>query len=117
MKKTEHTPGPLFIRRNGDVFTLEKENSELRSIVASSSEAGLCPEHGGTAEANAARLVLCWNTHDGLVAALSRYGRHDRNCPLNNEANRPGDGRCACGFSAALARAEGESNGSGAPKT
>ncbi len=34
--------------------------------------------------------------------ALSRYGRHDKACPLNHEANLPGDPRCTCGFSRAL---------------
>ena len=34
---------------------------------------------------------------------LSRYGRHDDNCPLRHEANLPGDKRCTCGFSTALA--------------
>ena len=36
-------------------------------------------------------------------SALSRYGRHDKTCPLNGEPNLPGDERCTCGFSTALA--------------
>lgn len=35
---------------------------------------------------------------------LSRYGRHDLDCKIHGEANLPGDIRCTCGFSDALAR-------------
>ena len=40
------------------------------------------------------------------IELLSRYGRHDRTCPLHFGPNRPGDELCTCGFSAALARVE-----------
>ncbi len=47
------------------------------------------------------------NSHDALLYALSRHGRHDIDCILRDEANLPGDSRCTCGFSAALALANG----------
>lgn len=39
--------------------------------------------------------------HERLLRLLSRYGHHDRECPLYHEPNLPGDPRCTCGFSKA----------------
>lgn len=53
----EHTPGNLFLR---------KSTHGINHIYA---EGQRKPLASVKAEANAQRLVACWNTHDGLLAA------------------------------------------------
>jgi hypothetical protein len=73
---------------------------------------------GGNDEANAKRIVLCWNTHDdlleackGLLSICERFGQHDIDCAT--QAAAVGDEiaamGCTCGVSkgrAAIAKAE-----------
>jgi hypothetical protein len=68
-----------------------------------------------TKPGDAALVVQALNSHawfsqsvHALSEALSRYGRHDSKCPLYGEANLPGDSRCICGFSKALATFGGD---------
>jgi len=69
-----HTPGPLVLHKLGVIkggpvhqFTNGSGQSQLFMAIAG--------EDMGHEErdANAARVVLCWNSHDELVAALQRY--------------------------------------------
>jgi len=59
---TTYTPGPWIIRSKGlaidDAYTIERlPDDGLRSVVAEIRDLWLCPEHGGSAEANA-RLIV-----------------------------------------------------------
>src|SRR3990167_6251269 len=72
-----HTPTPWFVRNMSDTttskeafcerYTIEVCSDGLRSVLADIREVTMCPEHGGTAEANAALIVRAVNAHDKLV--------------------------------------------------
>jgi hypothetical protein len=76
-----HTPTPWFVRNMSDTttskeafcerYTIEVCSDGLRSVLADIREVNMCPEHGGTAEANAAYIVKAVNSHAALVSALS----------------------------------------------
>ncbi len=55
---------------------------------------------GNLTEDVAKRIVLCCNSHDGLVEALKKYGDHLGTCYTNLKM-----GKCNCGFDEALAAA------------
>jgi hypothetical protein len=61
---SKHTAGKLSINEFGNVLT---ENGERLRVVGLALAGGDFLEES---EANSARLVLCWNSHDKLVAAL-----------------------------------------------
>ncbi len=56
-------------------------------------------------EANAERIVNCWNSHEDLLAALEKYGEHRPDCAVNaaevcDEFEVMG---CTCGLEEAIA--------------
>lgn len=61
-----HTTGTLIVRQQKIGYTLEKCDGELRSILASACDAGICEEHGGTALGN----LMLWSHADTMLAAL-----------------------------------------------
>lgn len=69
MTEAKHTPGRMVVRRTGYtgrasakyVITPEDNSRAIAHIKHST----VSP-----VDANAARLALCWNTHDSLVEAL-----------------------------------------------
>lgn len=69
---SQHTSKPwTAYKRSRSTCTIEVEGLDMRSVVARLNDNELCPEHGGSIEANAAHIVRCVNGFDGLVEALS----------------------------------------------
>ena len=48
------------------------------------------------------RVYAIIRQRDELINLLSRYGRHDRDCPASGECNC--DSRCTCGLKNAIER-------------
>lgn len=71
-----HTQAPWIIRNMSDTTTSKQAFSErytievcrdgLRSVLADLLEVNMCPEHGGTALANAEFIVQAVNEYDAL---------------------------------------------------
>lgn len=86
MAEQKHTAGAVKLSSSSSQYIVR----ETGGVIARA-EDGYCCDRT-TAELNAERIVLCWNTHDDLVAALkgmlsewekfSRYGS-----PLAKSAN------------------------------
>jgi hypothetical protein len=99
----EHTEGKMIVEirtpmGEGNLF-VEKNEYGHREYIGSTS---------GNAHANAARLALCWNTHDDLVEALEAAESHLDYCGYGDEWER----ECAEGLpekiASALSAARGE---------
>ena len=73
-RAVQFTPGPHFIRQQGDVLTLEKEADGLRSILCIALDAGLCPEHGGTVAGNMALYAAAPDLLAALVKIATQCG-------------------------------------------
>lgn len=58
--KATHTPGPLTVEK---LYLIADGKGIVADLDASQFD-------DNESKANAARLALCWNTHDELVAAL-----------------------------------------------
>lgn len=78
MSKTKHTEGNLRIVRLGESWKV-KEETVIANVECSTGQYSVALLAKGNtneylsfeAEANAARLVKCWNEYDSLVKALS----------------------------------------------
>ena len=77
----KHTPGNLRL----DTIAADEFASDV-ALVADNGQTvfELSVSHYSNAPANAARLALCWNTHDQLVAALEW---HEQFMPRDGEAS------------------------------
>ena len=100
----EHTKEKLQIYNTYDYDIILFTNTEPAL------EGGIALVQGNTeqSEANAARLALCWNTHDDLVEALEAAESHLDYCGYGDEWER----ECAEGLpekiASALSAARGE---------
>ena len=96
----KHTPGPWLIRKTDrfgyPAVDIECANNNLRSLLATCNGMSLCPEHGGTIEANARLIAVapemfallraylrasadnaCLNQDDETRALLSKVDSND----------------------------------------
>ena len=89
MSKAKHTKGQLTIYGH-----CTRSNP---SCVLATAEKFLFQTVGDNDEANAERLVLCWNAHDALTADLKKYGGHTKSCPVSWNS---GGLKCTCGWDA-----------------
>lgn len=76
-----HTKGKIQPEQHGwDQLWLVTEKAEGRHAVAQ-----VMVKTAGEGYANAARLALCWNTHDQLLEALQRVVQADDNAELSQD--------------------------------
>lgn len=73
MSESKHTPGQVITTISGPVMAGYLQGHAIGSLEHNTLIAGVFSDvRGGpeVAAANAARLALCWNTHDEAVALL-----------------------------------------------
>mgnify|MGYP003443070103 CR=1 FL=1 len=79
MSESKHTPGQVITTISGPVMAGYLQGHAIGSLEHNTLIAGVFSDvRGGpeVAAANAARLALCWNTHDALafhLLAASNY--------------------------------------------
>ncbi len=61
-------------------------------------------------EANAHRLVKCWNEYDDLLEALHKYGEHTQSCQDDSKEDytKGLNHVCTCGYEKAIVNAKKE---------
>ncbi len=75
------TPGPYFVREIDGGYTVEKEESGLRSVLCEIHSGKLCLEHGGSAKSNA----LMFGTAAQMLHTLKKLEvQFSMGCYLND---------------------------------
>lgn len=74
---TQHTPEPVYCKH------------------------GLCHHH--CSDCREEYVFALRQQRDELLSAVTRYGKHDSDCPIKH-----GMKRCNCGFDAVIAKARGQ---------
>lgn len=102
----EHTKGELKITEGIKIYIVPVEADEIICEVPYD----YAKDFDKTEQellANANRLVKCWNSHDDLLAALEKYGKHKADCarirPRVTDTLGPG---CTCDLEQAIAKAK-----------
>ena len=98
-KTSTHTPGPLLLRTYPDDYPDVVSDREVEPGIR---ENRIIAQSVGT-EADGRRLVLCWNVHDDLVAALETLA--DATYPEEGSGTRCPDLRVVKEARAAIAKA------------
>ena len=111
MSESKHTPGLMKV-------DADLGNDQIHIIIDRTAVARVMVKSDGEGLANAARLALCWNTHDALVAIVARLtlatDEHDDKAMGTHYVDKAGVIRCKGSFlelveaaRAALALVEG----------
>ncbi len=66
-----------------DGYTIERLTPDLRSVIAETHEAWMCPEHGGSAAANARLIAAAPDLFDALRVIDVAFRLAERSTPAN----------------------------------
>jgi hypothetical protein len=111
----QHTPGPLNVKRGqfgSSVFVIYgADDFPIAQTISNGSPEGMERARRGEHEANAKRLVQCWNSHDSLHADRATLLTVARDCEaaLDQYSTLPADKAKALlkALRAAIAKATG----------
>ena len=98
--KTNHTPTP-WRQINGAIFdTIPWQQDQTRHSIPALFIPSPQQQHLETNKANAEFVIHAVNSHEALLEALKKYGRHSLNCYKAGS-------ECQCGLGPILSQAEG----------